>query len=103
MKQSKIANQILNMLDDKKRKSMLLKVLLLFIVSIIVYMLTNQRESPLSLLPRTFFGFLSGYLFLYFQSNCLYPQIRHYFDLDALRRDADSRPSPFANDSQDAQ
>ncbi len=103
MKQSKIANQILNMIDDKKRKTTLLKLMLLFVTSFIVYMFANQWESPLAIIPRTFFGVLIGYYLMYFQSIRLYPQINHYFDMDALRRDAEGGPPPLPSNSEEAQ
>ncbi len=99
MKQSKIANQILNMIDDKKRKTTLLKVMLLFVTSFIVYMWANQWESPIAIIPRTFFGVLIGYFLVNLQSIRLYPRIRHYFDIDVLRRDAEGGPPPLPSDS----
>lgn len=83
------------MLDDKKRKTTLLKVMLLFVTSFIVYMWANQWKSPLAIIPRTFCGVLIGYLLLYLQSIRLYPRIRHYFDIDTLRRDAEGGPPPL--------
>ncbi len=90
------------MIDDKKRKTTLLKVVLLFVTSFIMYMWANQWKSPLAIIPRTFFGILIGYLLLYLQSISLYPRIRHYFDIDALRRDADGGPPPLPNVSEAA-
>jgi hypothetical protein len=103
MKQSKIAKQILNMLDDKKRKTTLLKVMLIFVTSFIVYVWANQWESPLAMIPRTFFGILIGYLLLYLQNIRLYPLFRHYFDIDALKRDAEGGPPPLPNHSEEAE
>ena len=103
MNQSKIANQILNMLDDKKRKTVLLKVMLLLVASFIVYIWANQWKSPLAVIPRTFFGVLVGYLLLYSQSIRFYPRIRHYFDTAALRRDAESGPPPLTIHSEETQ
>ncbi len=103
MNQRKIANEILNLLDDKKRKTTLVKIMLLTATSFIVYMWANQWESPLAMIPRTFFGILIGYLLLYLQSIRLYPRIKHYFDIDALRRDADGTPPPLPNQTKEAQ
>ena len=91
------------MLDDKKRKATLLKVTLLFVAAFVVYMMASQWDSPLAFIPRTFFGILMGYLLLYFQSIRLYPQIRHYFDTDALRQDAEGGSPPLQRNSEEAQ
>ena len=91
------------MLDDKKRKTTILKVTLLLVATFMVYIWANQWQSPLALIPRTFFGILLGYLLLYLQSIRLYPQIRHYFDTDALRQDAEGGPPPLPRISEEAQ
>jgi len=103
MNQRKIANQILNLLDDKKRRTTLVKIMLLSAASLILYLWANQWESPLAIIPRTFFGVLIGYLLLYLQSIRLYPQIKHYFDIDVLKRDADGFPPPIPNNIKEAQ
>jgi hypothetical protein len=103
MNQSKIANQILNLIDDKKRKIALIKIMLLSAISLIVYMWANQWESPLAVIPRTFFGVLIGYLLLYLQSIRLYPRIKHYFDIEVLRRDAEGGTPPIPSNSEEAQ
>lgn len=88
MKQNKIATQILDLLDTKKRKALLIKVVLLFIISFVFYLLANRWDSPLAVIPRTFFGVLMGYMLLYFNSIRLYPHIAHYFNIEALKQDA---------------
>ncbi len=95
MKQSKIAAQILNMLDEHKRKATLLKVILLLVFSFVVFMWANRWDSPLAVIPRTFFGVLLGYLLLYLQSIRLYPHIAHYFNIEVLKRDAQQSPPPI--------
>ncbi len=87
--------QILNMLDEHKRKSTLIKVTILFVFSFVVFMWANRRDSPLAVIPRTFFGVTLGYLLLYLQSIRLYPHIAHYFNIEALKRDAQQSPPPI--------
>jgi hypothetical protein len=95
MNQSKIATQILNMLDEHKRKATLLKVTLLLVLSFVVFLWANRWDSPLAVIPRTFFAVLLGYLLLYRQSIRLYSHIAHYFDIEALKRDAQQSPPPI--------
>jgi len=72
MKQSKIAAQILDMLDERNRKATLLKVTILSVFSFVVLIWANGWESPLAVIPRIFFGVMLGYLLLYLQSIRLY-------------------------------
>lgn len=95
MKQSKIATQILNMLDEHKRKATLFKATLLFVFTFAAFMWANRWESPLAVIPRTFLGVMLGYILLYLQSIRLYPHIAHYFNIEALKRDAQQSPPPI--------
>jgi len=93
------------MLDEQKRKSTLFKARLLLLISFVVLMWSNGLDSPLAVIPRTFFGVLLGYLLLYVQSIGIYPRIAHYFNIEALRQDAQQGlpPIPSTDDQHHTQ
>jgi hypothetical protein len=97
MNQSKIASRILNMLDEQKRRSALFRARLLLLASFVVFMWASGSDSPLAVIPRTFFGVLLGYLLLYAQSIRIYPSIAVYFNVEALERDALRAPSSMSS------
>ena len=95
MKQETIAKKILAMLDDGKRRKAVIVLTVLLLVTLAGHCVANNWESPLALIPRTFTAVLLGYLLLYTQSIWRYPRIKKYFDMEALKRDAQQCPPPL--------
>ncbi|MEM9347511.1 MAG: hypothetical protein AAGB26_12925 [Planctomycetota bacterium] len=88
MKDSKTAKQILAMLDDKKRKIFLIKLWLVFAFTFLALAASSQWDSPLSVMPRAACCFVMGCLYFYIVAIRTYPKIEKYFDIEALKKDA---------------